>query len=121
MNSFAVFMYFNLQKQAYEWMAGLGKMRNKYMQNKMDEAYKANQKLIDGIERELGSFGEEYNEQFWKDSEYFSEVLSIIRKAESEKKKQELIYIMRDYIDGRVTVIHDNNQLVTKEENTICS
>ena len=114
MNSFAIFMYFNLAKQAREWAYGLGKMNNKYMQNKMNEALKANDKLIDGIERELGKYGEEYLEQYWKDSEYFSEVLSIIRKAESEKKKQELVMIMRDYIDGRVMVLDDKNQLVTK-------
>src|SRR6476659_5491488 len=98
--TFDIFMYFNLQKQSFEWMTALENAPNKYMANCLREAKKANERLIGAMEKRLESFGQEYNDKFWEDSEYFSKVLEIIKNAESTEKKQELVLLMMEYVKG---------------------
>jgi hypothetical protein len=99
-----IFMYFNLAKQANEWLFAVEDMPNKYMMNKLREAKKANEKLMAGIEKELGKHGDEYLEKFWDDSEMFSEILGTIRKAESNDKRNDIIMILRAYTKGELQI-----------------
>lgn len=101
-----LFMWMNLTKQSWEWMEGLKGMTNKEVKHKFNIAYNANKNLISIIESTLTP---ELCEQFWNDSEYFSKVLEQIRKADTPEKKQDLILIMREYVDGNLTIKEDGD------------
>jgi hypothetical protein len=100
----SLFMFMNLQKQAYEWMEGLKGMTNKEVKRKFNLAYNANKNFISIIEKTLG---QELTEQFWNDSEYFSKVLEEIRKADTPDMKQNLILLMREYTSGNLVIKED--------------
>lgn len=99
-------MYMNLQKQAYEWMEAIKGMTNKEVKRKFNLAYNANKNFMSSIEAALPG---ELTEQFWNDSEYFSQVLEYIRKAKTPDEKQNLILLMREFTNGTLKIIEDGN------------
>lgn len=106
----AIFYYFNLQKQSREWMTGIEieKIDDKYLKNKILDAKEANDKLIKYLELRLSKGQDrDYVEQFWDDSEVFSNVLDMIRKEPDVRKKQELYLIMKEYSKGELKIIED--------------
>lgn len=100
----SIFMFWNLFKQADAWSSGLIGMTNKRMKQKFQIAMNANRNLLDEMEKELALDDPENIEKFWEDSEYFSKALEMIRKAETPDKKQEMILLMREYLNGNVIV-----------------
>lgn len=98
-----LFMYLNLQKQAYEWMYALPPFTQKTKQI-ANIAKAANERLIKQLENEIG---EQNSETYWDISEKFSKALEMIIKAETEEKKWELIELLMAWSSGDVKVIEN--------------
>lgn len=99
----SLFMYLNLQKQAYEWMYSLPPFTQKTKQL-ANMAKLANERLIKQLENEIG---EENIETYWDISGKFSKALQIIAEAETPEKKRELIELLMSWSSGDVKVIEN--------------
>lgn len=107
---FAIFMYFNLQKQAREWLTGIevNEIKDKYLKNKLIESKDINDKAINQIERILiKNSTSEYADKFWDDSEQFSKILEFIRNEKDNIRKQQLFLIINEFVSGKLKIIED--------------
>lgn len=108
-----IFMYFNLQKSATDWMMTIevDHIKDKYLRNKIIEAKEINEKVLNQIERILKTNkSTDYAKRFEDDAEVFSMVLELIRKEPDVGKKQTLYLIMQEFVKGQLKVIEDERR-----------
>ncbi len=106
----AIFYYFNFQKQSREWMTGIEieKIEDNYFLKKVLDAKKANDKLVNHIERRLAqNKDKDYVDQFWNDSENISKIFEFIRTEKDSNKKQNLFLLITEFIKGDLKIIED--------------
>jgi hypothetical protein len=102
--TFFLFMYVNIANQLEAWGWGIYGFFEQESKHRFKVAMTANKNLISHIERELCS-NPELLERFRSDSENISKVFELLMKSE---KKQELFYLMQDYIHGNVRIEDDS-------------
>lgn len=101
---FSIFMFMNLFKQTDSWLLAIEGMKYEHKQ-KLNRALEANRIFFESLECELDKTGQ--LEQFYEDGECFSRVLELIKNAETDHKKHELLMIMKEYSKGELKIIED--------------
>lgn len=105
--NFELFMFINLAKQTEAWSWVVKGMTDKRLKQIHELALKQQSRFMQELEKEIEKVGSDYVEQWTEDSQIFSNVLEIIRKAETVQKKQELYLIMKEYSEGKLKIIEE--------------
>jgi aromatic ring hydroxylase len=103
-------MLLMLLKQSYEWSHTIGKDDVVHeMRYLLNNFLTAGKKLFNVLEKEFDKQGENINDIYWEESELISKFFEYLKKEEDLSKRNQLIEILRSYMNGTLSISYDNS------------